>query len=316
MTDPGQHKVFRSAPQLQAGLVVCLVLSLLTAYWSNIQAARLSDVNEPPTPGYVAYLPAVFRSGAGPAARRLYLPVVHRQSQPTRGCPASSSLAWGQIAPARKCIVGAAQSPDLTRQVRGWYPVDERLAFVRYGYPIGEPPDTQHPLHLSAVAGAGEPAFIETYQVNDWDWLTMRPVPRNPTPYPVTMLGLRTTPGQPLHAAYRDVPVDREQGFIALVLYADAWQLTLKYTWQDCLDDGGYMVHLENLCVDPNLVALYEQLNASGRNALPGVRADSVVGTAAGTEVDVVVRDAGSFLDPRSWQDWWQDQPMPEAWRK
>jgi hypothetical protein len=126
------------------------------------------------------------------------------------------------------------------------------------------------------------------------------------------MLGLRTAPGQALHIASRDLRVD-PAGYTAMVLYADAGQIALKYTWEDRVDTG-YLLHIVNLCVDPNLVALYRRLNAAGRHALPVVGNLSVIGTALGDEVDVIVRDSGSFLDPRSWQDWWQDQPQPAAY--
>jgi hypothetical protein len=197
--------------------------------------------------------------------------------------------------------------------VRGWYAVIELLGFVRYPYPPDAPPDTEHPLRLSNIAGSTVESFVDTSQLNDWDWLGCNcAMPRSPSPYPVTMLGLRTTPGQPLHIAGRDLPVD-PAGFTAMVLYADARQLALKYTAEDRIDTG-YLVHLINLCVDPNLVDLYRRLDAAGRHRLPVVFDSSVVGAALGGEVDVVVRDSGSFLDPRSRQDWWQDQPEPATW--
>jgi hypothetical protein len=211
-------------------------------------------------------------------------------------------------------ISGAATSPDLNMRVRGWYAVDEYLGFVRYGYPPNAPPDTEHPLHLSTVASDAS-SFISTYQVNDWDWVSCNcAVPRPSSPYPVTMLGLRTTPGQPLYIPSRNTPVDTK-GFTAMVLYADAGQLALKYTSEDRVDTG-YLVHLVNLCVDPNLVNLYRRLDGAGRGWLPVVYNSSVVGTALGSEVDVIVRDSGSFLDPRSWQDWWQDKRPPAVWRR
>jgi hypothetical protein len=210
-------------------------------------------------------------------------------------------------------IGGAAASPDLNMNVRGWYAVEEYPGFVQYPYPPGEPPDTQHPLRLSNIAGSTVASFFSTYQAYDWDWLGCNcAVPRSPSPYPVTMLGLRTTPGQALRIAGRNLPVD-PRGFTAMVLYADAGQIALKYTWEDRVDTG-YLVHLVNLCVDPNLVALYRRLNAAGRHTLPAVYNLSIIGTALGDEVDVIVRDSGSFLDPRSRQDWWQDQPAPATW--
>ena len=71
------------------------------------------------------------------------------------------------------------------------------------------------------------------------------------------------------------------------------------------------MVHLVNICVDPNLVALYRRLDSEGRHQLPAAYNNTVVGTALDSEVDVVVRDTGSFMDPRSGLDWWSDQVLP-----
>jgi len=89
------------------------------------------------------------------------------------------------------------------------------------------------------------------------------------------MLGLRTTPGQPLRIASRNLSVD-PRGFTAMVLYADAGQIALKYTWEDRVDTG-YLLQLVNLCVDPNLVALYQRLNAAGRHTLPAVDNLSII---------------------------------------
>ncbi|NLE43445.1 MAG: hypothetical protein GX620_01885 [Chloroflexi bacterium] len=237
-----------------------------------------------------------------------YLPLISQQ--PVHGCPTNSTAEWDAIQPSQSNVTGAATSPDLNLNVRGWNEVDESLSLVRYPYPPDEPPDRSHPLFLSAVAGSDGLAFISTNQLNDWDWLGCNcAVPRPRSPYPVTLLGLRTTPGQPIHIARRDLPVD-PVGLVAMVMYADAGQLALKYAREDRVDTG-YLVHLSNLCVDPNLLALYERLDSAGRHWLPGVSNDSIVGTAWGSEVRVSVRDSGSFLDPRSWQDWWQDQPPP-----
>jgi hypothetical protein len=94
-------------------------------------------------------------------------------------------------------------------------------------------------------------------------------------------------------------------GYGALVLYAEPRRLTLKYTGEDNVV-AGYTIHLENVCVDENLLALYEQMNAAGRTELPALFPGQPLGRAPGTEIDVAIRDTGSFLDPRSRKDWWQ----------
>jgi hypothetical protein len=297
------------------GAIFIILLAVTVLLATPVRAGDLSVTDPPPTPAAQVYLPAIFSSVkvAPVITHTVYLPLVTHQPVVQYECPRSSTATWGAMQPWQSYISGAAGSPDLNMNVRGWYPVNEFLGFVRYPYPPDEPPDTQHPLHLSNIAGSTVSSFVSTYQANDWDWLGCNcGVPRSPSPYPVTMLGLRTTPGQALRIASRNLPVD-PAGFKAVVLYADAGQLALKYTAEDRVDNG-YLVHLVNLCVDPNLVEWYQRLDAAGRRWLPAVFDDSVIGVAQGSEVDVIVRDSGSFLDPRSRQDWWQDQPEPPTW--
>ena len=94
-------------------------------------------------------------------------------------------------------------------------------------------------------------------------------------------------------------------GYEVLVLYASTNRITLKYT----LDDNvvwGYTVHVENVCVDPNLLALYQTWNSAGRGQLPALRNGQAFGRARDSEIGVVIRDNGAFMDPRSRKDWWQ----------
>ena len=94
-------------------------------------------------------------------------------------------------------------------------------------------------------------------------------------------------------------------GFRAVVLYADERRITLGFT-RDNTVANGYALHLENLCVDPNLLALYRQANAAGRGALPALRESDAIGVTLAAELTVAIRDRGAFLDPRSRKDWWQ----------
>jgi hypothetical protein len=295
-------------------LIVSLLATLALVLLPSAPSAAGSelDPDPPPTPIARVYLPVISSpiTNTSVITFHTHLPLVFHQPAPDYSCPDSSTAVWPVMAPWQSLIAGAALSPDLNMNVRGWYPVDEYLGFVSYPYPPDEPPDTLHPLHLSNIAGSTSASFIDTYQVNDWDWAGCGcPVPRSSSPYPVTMLGLHTAPGQTLRIASRNLPVD-PAGYAALVLYADARQIAIKYTGEDRVDNG-YLLHLVNLCVDPNLVALYQRLDAAGRRTLPAVTNLSAIGVALGDEVDVIVRDSGSFLDPRSRQDWWQDQPPP-----
>jgi hypothetical protein len=307
----------RLAPRCIArlGLLLLVTLALALLLAAPSAAGSRFDLSPLPTPIARVYLPAISAPITNTAVTtyHTHLPLIFYQPPPSYTCPTSSTALWAEMAPRQRLIGGAATSPDLNMNVRGWYAVEEFPGFVQYPYPPGEPPDTQHPLRLSNIAGSTVASFVSTYQANDWDWLGCNcAIPRSSSTYPVTMLGLRTTPGQAIRIAGRDRQVD-PQGYTAMVLYADAGQIALKYTWEDRVDEG-YLVHLVNLCVDPNLVALYQRLDAAGRRRLPGVTNLSAIGTARSDKVDVIVRDSGSFLDPRSWQDWWQDQAPPAVW--
>ena len=43
-----------------------------------------------------------------------------------------------------------------------------------------------------------------------------------------------------------------------------------------------------------------------GRARLPALEAGQAFGRARGGEIGVAIRDAGTFMDPRSDKDWWQ----------
>jgi hypothetical protein len=96
-------------------------------------------------------------------------------------------------------------------------------------------------------------------------------------------------------------------GYDALVLYASQTQLTLNYTREDDVVRG-YTIHIEEICVEPDLLALYQQANAAGRGSLPAVRGGQPLGRSPGGEIMVAIRDSGSFMDPRSHYDWWKNQ--------
>jgi hypothetical protein len=92
-----------------------------------------------------------------------------------------------------------------------------------------------------------------------------------------------------------------------LVLYAGQERLTLKYTGEDNVV-AGYTLHIEGICVEPNLLALYEDMDAAGRSRLPALRTGQAFGRTYGDEVGIAIRDAGRFMDPRVRKDWWRDR--------
>lgn len=196
----------------------------------------------------------------------------------------------------------AAVSPDLNLALRGYAPTSEALALVDYGGDTdGDPPQ------LATLFGPPRlPALVAAYRVFDWNW-SCGPdgCVGDPIAWPpVTLLGMRTDFGEPLYLPERRAEI-YAGGFVALVLYADAARITLKYGREDT-PASGYLVHLEGLAVDPAIVRRYEEMNGAGRVELPGLCNGEVVGWATGSEIKAAVRDTGSFLDPRARKDWWQ----------
>ncbi len=147
------------------------------------------------------------------------------------------------------------------------------------------------------------PAFTSAAQVYDWNWACGPDGCRGAllTSPAVTLLGLAARPGEQVRSPSRLAPV-YGGGYVALVLYAEESRITLKYTREDNVING-YTVHLERVCVDPVLLALYRQADATGRGRLPALRNDQPLGTMQQGELRVAVRDTGAFMDPRSRKD-------------
>jgi hypothetical protein len=145
------------------------------------------------------------------------------------------------------------------------------------------------------------PSFSSAHAVYGWNWSTGAPLPPS-EPWDTTLLGMATTPGEVIGTP--DSGYDIGGSYDAMVLYATSNRLTLKYTREDNVV-AGYTVHLEGVCVEPDLLALYNLMNAAGRGSLPAVRGGQPLGRAAGNQVLVAIRDTGAFMDPRSANDWW-----------
>jgi hypothetical protein len=120
--------------------------------------------------------------------------------------------------------------------------------------------------------------------------------------FEVTLAGLAVTPGETIHLPASGYDIG--QGYDALVLYATEERVTLKYTREDNVVRG-YTLHIEGICVEPRLLALYQSCNAAGRATLPALRPGQAIGRASGSTIGVAIRDTGAFRDPRSRKDWW-----------
>lgn len=190
---------------------------------------------------------------------------------------------------------------DLNLALRGYAPLDAGLSLVD----INGPTDGDAP-QLAAILEGRAPVFTRAYRVRDWDWGCGEHGCRGDElqQVEVSLLAIQTTPGELLRIPARGAEI-YGGGYKALVVYADPQRVTLVYTREDSVANG-YSVHLEDFCVDPNLLAAYQAANANGRSALPGLHNGEPVGTARYGQVLVAIRDRGAFADPRSRKDWWQ----------
>jgi len=225
---------------------------------------------------------------------RAYLPLVARPIAP---CTPTGET-YGTLAPIDPALGDVSQQPDVNLAIRGYSRTTAPLTLIDYAGNV----DPAAPQFYTLFDNQRTPSFNAAYRVYQWDWncnCRGGPIAK----WAVTLLGMQTTRSELIHLPVAGYDVGG--GYGALVLYAEPTRLTLKYTREDNVI-AGYTLHLENLCVDANLLALYRQLNAAGRSELPALWPGQPLGRAAGTEIDAAIRDNGSFLDPRSRKDWWQ----------
>jgi hypothetical protein len=245
--------------------------------------------------------------------RVYYMPLLARDSTPTPtrtptptptpvSCPSTGQRY--DLIPTTLRYSGAPAdvNPDLNLTVRSWVTVNEARGLVDYNGGT----DPQAPQIYSMFADDRTPAFSSTHRVYDWDWTNNR---RGAvlTNWPVTLVGMATVPGELIRLPRRSGSDIYQGVYYGLVVYADKYRISLHYARNDYIAyaGGSYGMHVENVCVDPALLALYQQGNAGGRNELPGLRSNQVIGTAQGGEVLAAIRDTGTFMDPRSRKDWW-----------
>jgi hypothetical protein len=249
--------------------------------------------------------PAPLARAAGPddnLDKKVYLPgmFADRAAVPA-ACPSTGAqYATLSVTPPRTDRP-AEKHADLNLSLRGASPITAYLGLVEYGGAT----DADAPQLRTMFTDHRIPAFSSTHRVYDWNWACgadgCRGAPISSPP--VTLLGMATAAGERLMLPGRSAQIG--PGYVGLVLYAEERRITIKYTREDNVKYG-YTVHVENVCVDPALLALYRSANAAGRASLPALAAGQPIGTAASKEIHMAVRDTGSFLDPRSRKDWWQ----------
>lgn len=192
----------------------------------------------------------------------------------------------------------AESHADLNLSLRGYGPTDAFKGLVDYGGGT----DPSAPQLAGLFGDDRTPIFPSVYRVYDWNWecncrgdLLSR--------WDVTLAELYVSPGEVIRVPTSGYNIG--DGYQVLVLYASTDRITLKYTREDNVVSG-YTLHVEGICVEPGLLALYESLNAAGRQRLPALRGGQAFGRAHDMEVGVAIRDHGTFMDPRSRKDWWR----------
>ena len=179
------------------------------------------------------------------------------------------------------------------------------------------------------------PSLEGFYRVNHWDYGPSPDPGERADPIanpPVTALGLGTTHGESLYVP--DSGYDIGGGKEAIVIYADEDTVALRYAREDTVGGPprdyvpgnggpGYVVHVDGICTDPNLLALYKSLDDPDgpryvyvpvderpyEYALPNLAAGKPIGVSRTDEVVVAVVDTGSFQDPRSLNEFWIVRP-------
>ena len=191
----------------------------------------------------------------------------------------------------------AERHADLNLIVRGYTPTSAPKDLVFY---YGDT-DRGAP-QLSGLFGDDRiPRISSVYRVFQWNWGEDCRGQSIGKPE-VSLMGVEANPGEVLYVPPAKYTIG--SGFDVMVLYASPVRMTLKYTREDNVVSG-YTLHLENMCVEPRLLALYQACNAAGRGNLPALKAGQAIGRSRGKELGIAIRDNGVFMDPRSSKDWW-----------
>jgi hypothetical protein len=286
------------------------VLLLASSLWSTSEAAFLVlDL----TPTAVSHLPVVAKRGVCPATSP------HQYQQ-------GIAYQYDEDNPVRPAYNHADKNIELRGYVRATDPALRR-ELVDLGCD-----DAGAPKLDTLFSPPRVPALKELYRVHDWDWGGGSPYPGQRTDPianpPVTALGMATHRGETVRVP--ESGYDIGGGMEVLVLFADEDTVALRYAREDSVGGPvkdytpggggpGYVVHVDDICTDPNLLTLYRTLDAPGGQRyvyappderpygypLPALPAGKPIGTARGEETVVAVVDTGVFQDPRSLREFW-----------
>jgi len=257
-------------------------------------------------------------------AARVHLPLIIKPSGSVTppACPTTSTNSYSQGFAYQydqdNPVRPAAAHADKNFALRGYVAnADSWLRRELVNYGTDDP--TQPPQFATLFSPNRVPPLVGFYRVYDWNW-SPSPAPGSRgaplTRWPATALGLQVSPGEVLRVPTSNYDIG--QGYEVIVLHADERRVALRYAREDSAGAAGYTVHVEGLCTDPNLLAMYNQINAANgpryvypnsQYPLPVLPAGKPIGVARGNEVVVAVVDTGTFMDPRSCNEWWQIRP-------
>jgi len=228
------------------------------------------------------------------------------------GCPSTSSQTYSSIRQnpniRNKINFDLSKNAETNLYMRGWTEINEGKELIsRNGDNYGLDPNM--PPQISTLFPTHYPKISKTYIINAWDYENNHNLPgQSATPaYRVHMLGLEAAPGEALVGLKAGRTIDGTNVF--LVLYATKNYILMIHANEDSWDEygpPGYPFYFIDICVDPNLVSLYEKNQNEGRNELPGIATGQVFGYAKDNEVKFVIRDTMSFMDSRYKEDWWE----------
>jgi hypothetical protein len=217
----------------------------------------------------------------------------------------------------------AADHADKNLSLRSYALIADSLVDNNLVY-YGRDDPTQPPQLATLFKPYRFPGFNNYYRVHHWLWADA-PDPGYRadliTIPPVTAVGLQTTPGETLRAPVSGYDIGG--GMAALVIFADEDTVALRYTREDSSGSRGYTIHVDQICPDSNLLRLYKALDAADgpryqfvtdeqrpyQYNLPELAPGQPFGTARQHEIVVAVVDSGTFMDPRSCDEWWQLRP-------
>lgn len=226
---------------------------------------------------------------------RLFLPLVTTSTRCFTATGESYAAITVEPPPASR---PAGDHADLNLALRSYAPTGGALGLVDYGGPT----DPLAPQLYGLFSDQRTAVFTSLHRVYDWNWACNCRGGLLAYP-PVTLAELAAAPNELIRVPDSGYTIG--SGYEVLVLYATPQRITLKYTRNDNVVHG-FTLHLEDICVDPELLALYQATDAAGRDRLPALRPGQPFARAAGAAIGVAIRDSGTFMDPRSRKDWWR----------